>query len=193
MKHFIKNRTSKRKTKRLNKKSYKIKSKNKKTKRGGRKYDNPKDLPFLLTYQDITDNSNYLIEVTEPKKTNSYEINQIYVIQQYTGGDQNYNKYIVKSKLENEIVVIPVLSKGSKYAKFGNVQRKIKVNNIQYAYKVLDVGYVNFSKITTEMQDENLNLKSTTPAYQQVLQSKELPDKIKSFFNPSDDKDTKLN
>lgn len=199
MKHFITKRTPKIKSKRLNKKLHKTKRKNKITKRGGRKFDNPKYLPFALTYQDITDNADYLMEITEPKNTNLYEINQIYVIQLYNRAnnevkcdDLRYNKFIVKSKLEDQLVVIPVLAKGAKYSKIAKSKPlALNVKYIRYAYKVLDAGYVNFSKIVGEIQDETSNWKSNTPAYQKVLQTKELPDKIKSFYNPSDDKETR--
>ena len=140
-----------------------------------------------MSYQDISDNADYLLELSAPKNPKSYERNQIYVIQQSIPDmpEKDYKKIIVKSILPNELVIIPVLAKGSTYAKRGNVPRNIKLNTIQYAYKLVDSGYLEFSKIADKMQNDGpLKIKSTTSSYQKVLQTKELPDQIKSFLKP---------
>jgi predicted NAD-dependent protein-ADP-ribosyltransferase YbiA (DUF1768 family) len=161
--------------------------KSRKSNRGGTRYNSGKELPFMLTYKDIVDNSDYLMELPYPTDSKSYEVNQIYIIQQSMTNmpDSDYKKIIVKSILPNELSIIPVLSKGKKYSKYGNVPKKIQLKSIQYAYKVMDSGYVEFSKLSEKMQDdESFKIKSSTPAYQKVLQTKELPDHIKSFFQP---------
>lgn len=152
-----------------------------KRKIGGRKFDSPDYLPHLLSYQDITDNSSFLQEIPNPTDINSYEINNTYVIQLKIPGssDANYYKFLLKSKSPPILSFFPIITKGLKY---GIARPKnINVNNIQYAYKVLNKGYISFNELASEMQDTS-NIKSLKEPYQKILQDKYMTNKIKGYF-----------
>jgi hypothetical protein len=167
--------SSKRKTIRRKRRHNKVSKK----RYGGTKYDKPIDLPQQMNYQDITDNAEYLKELSNPKDFKSYNVGFIYVIQ-YENTSQFYQKVIVKSVLPDELIVIPVLSKGAVYAKTGRTPYSVLLKNINYAYRVRYLGSLAFLNLSENIQ--NSEKSSKTPAYQKTLQDKNITDYIKSYL-----------
>lgn len=138
-KYHTRKRKHSRSKRRHTKKTYKYR-------RGGTKYDSPVLLPNLLTYQDITDNSEFIREIQNPQDVNSYEIGKVYIIKKKDTSIKYKSNYVFKQYRvkdiinnmgeNNHLMIFPVIPKGKTYAR-GMRPYKLFVNDAEYAYLVL--------------------------------------------------------
>ena len=152
--------------------------------RGGKIYDNPLlNFPHAVTYKDITDNFTYLEELPNPNLSLSYKINNIYVIKSVTHGKDRgyYYKFIIENITTDNLTVIPVLAKGATYAKGSNHPYDMPLDDIQYAYRLLDKGTVSFAEVSDDMQLPYSTLRSTILPVDKVIGYKPLTDSILSY------------